>query len=532
MAPALGTRDMIVFDQRGTGASGALSCPAFTTLTASLTAPVVATCATEIGADRGLYTTDDSVADLEQLRVQLGYSQLVLYGTSYGTKLAERYAEQYPTDTAGLLLDSTVPADGPDVYGAATFAAIPQVLARLCADRGCAGITQHPVADLRRLVARLNSGVVRATFIGNHGERRRARIYASEVFDVLVTGDLDPQLRAAVPAALHEAVRRDYAPLAALITQAEQPEGGINSALYFATVCEELPFPWDRAATPSARNAAAIAAFQALPASTFAPFTAATAYAESDAPYCSAWPFATSAPESSAATLPNVPTLILSGAEDLRTPTANAQAVAAEIPDATVLVVPNTGHSVVASDPTDCSTEAIKAFFELAAIKPCAPSPVPSALQPDPLLPDSLTRIRPAPGSSGIAGRVAAAVLLTLGAASNEGVSTVFNDTSLTASVSFGGLRAGWAHFSLSRGLVLHGYTYVPRVAVSGRIPTGSSSAALTVGGAYPAQLSFDGRSGRLDGVIDGSSVNTVSSSLRDAAVSGLTGALAMRASR
>ncbi len=57
------------------------------------------------------------------------------------------------------------------------------------------------------------------------------------------------------------------------------------------------------------------------------------------------------------APLPNVPTLILSGADDLRTPTANAREVAAQIPDAQLLVVPNTGHSVLGADPTTCAQQ-------------------------------------------------------------------------------------------------------------------------------------------------------------------------------
>jgi pimeloyl-ACP methyl ester carboxylesterase len=511
MAPALATRDMIVFDQRGTGASGALDCPAFDAANATLTGPLLATCATQLGSSRAFYTTDDSVADLEQLRVQLGYSQLVLYGTSYGTKVAERYAEQYPADTAGLVLDSVVPPNGPDIYNAATFAAIPHLLAELCAHNGCGGITQHPVADLDALVARLNSHVVHATYIGDHGRAHHLRVYASEIFDILVAGDLDPPLRAAFPAALAAAVHRDYAPLAVLITAAEQPEGGVNLPLYFSTVCEELPFPWDRSTPTSTRAAAALAAFQALPASTFAPFTSATAYGESDAPFCANWPFATSSPESTTGTLPNVPTLIFSGAEDLRTPTANADALAAQIPDATVLVVPHTGHSVVFSDPTDCSEDAVKAFFDDAPIKPCAQTGVPSFLRPDPLAPRSVVKLRPARGTTGLAGRAAAAVLATIRQANGDALSDLLNNASLSGSIDVGGLRAGWAAYSLESGLALHRYSYIPGVNISGKIGNGNATVTLTVRGRYPAQLAYDPKSGTLSGVIAGSDVQTKS---------------------
>ena len=81
------------------------------------------------------------------------------------------------------------------------------------------------------------------------------------------------------------------------------------------------------------------------------------------------WPL-TGGPEVSTAPLPDVPTLILSGADDLRTPTANARAVAAQIPDASLLVVPNTGHSVLGADPTPCAHNALQALFENKPVKP------------------------------------------------------------------------------------------------------------------------------------------------------------------
>jgi pimeloyl-ACP methyl ester carboxylesterase len=73
-----------------------------------------------------------------------------------------------------------------------------------------------------------------------------------------------------------------------------------------------------------------------------------------------------------------VPTLILSGAQDLRTPTSNARQVAALIPDAQLLVVPFTGHSVIGSDFSDCASLAVSGVLRRggrATVQPCAPSP-------------------------------------------------------------------------------------------------------------------------------------------------------------
>src|SRR3954451_18742424 len=80
LAPALASRDLLVFDQRGTGSSGALSCSSLSTRATVVTA--AAGCAGELGAARAFYRTADSVADIEALRVAGGYDKLVLFGVS------------------------------------------------------------------------------------------------------------------------------------------------------------------------------------------------------------------------------------------------------------------------------------------------------------------------------------------------------------------------------------------------------------------------------------------------------------------
>ena len=91
-----------------------------------------------------------------------------------------------------------------------------------------------------------------------------------------------------------------------------------------------------------------------------------------------------SAPEVGRAPLPNVPTLIFSGADDLRTPTANARQVAAQIPDAHLLVVPNTGHSVLGIGPhRPAPSHALQALFAGKPVRKCTRTQPAAALLPD-----------------------------------------------------------------------------------------------------------------------------------------------------
>jgi pimeloyl-ACP methyl ester carboxylesterase len=127
LGPSLATRDLLVFDQRGTGSSGRLSCPAFDRLVTSIV-DAAAECADQLGPARGFYRTPDSVDDIEALRVESGYQKLVLFGVSYGTKVALDYAAKYPANVESLVLDSVVPPEGSDVLNVSTFKTMPRAL--------------------------------------------------------------------------------------------------------------------------------------------------------------------------------------------------------------------------------------------------------------------------------------------------------------------------------------------------------------------------------------------------------------------
>lgn len=79
LGPALRTRRLVAFDQRGTGASDPLACPSLRRR--PLTAAVAA-CAAKLGTARGSYGTAASVEDLDAVRAALDAPRVVLYGTS------------------------------------------------------------------------------------------------------------------------------------------------------------------------------------------------------------------------------------------------------------------------------------------------------------------------------------------------------------------------------------------------------------------------------------------------------------------
>ncbi len=48
-------------------------------------------------ADLRQYTTEIAVDDLEEVRQRLGYGPINLYGTSYGSRVAQVYMRRYPS---------------------------------------------------------------------------------------------------------------------------------------------------------------------------------------------------------------------------------------------------------------------------------------------------------------------------------------------------------------------------------------------------------------------------------------------------
>ena len=187
LAPALSTRDLLVFDQRGTGTSDPLSCGALSSFSGSAS-QAFERCALEIGPARGGYTTQESVEDIEAIRQAAGYEKLVLYGTSYGTKVAEEYAERYPQYVESLVLDSVVPPNGPEPFSIPTFQAIGSVLGELCSNNACAGITTDPLADIAALTAQLRKHPLSGSVYDGSGHRHNTTLDESGLLGILEAG--------------------------------------------------------------------------------------------------------------------------------------------------------------------------------------------------------------------------------------------------------------------------------------------------------------------------------------------------------
>jgi len=516
MAAGLKTRDLVLFDQRGTGNSDPLSCPALENPTTASAGRLFERCAEQLGPARGAFTTQESVQDIEAVRKAAGYEKLVLYGTSYGTKVALEYAERYPQHVEALLLDSVVPTNGPEPLGIPTLKAVAPVIDELCSQALCRGITNDPLADVERLIGRLRRRPLSGRLHDGLGRGFPEALDEVELLRLLEAGDLNPELRALMPAAVTAALTGEPDPLLRLrglslglipsVTGERSGGDESDSALFVTTTCEEAPFPWQRSAGPAQRLAEAEAFAHAQPAADFAPFDAITALRSSLMGACADWPDA-SPPPPAPSPLPDVPALILSGAQDLRTPTENALKVAALIPDAQVEVVPFTGHSVVGSDLTGCVAKAVTAFLTGRPVQACASHTDP--LPPTPLIPTSVAGLRAPAGLAGLPGRTLTAAIDTLRDLRQQILAaTIEAGARLPNGSAFGGLHGGYARIS-STSVTLQGLTFVPGVKLTGTFPVRRhelATSTIHIAGSRAAQgvVRFGSASTRASGMLGG----------------------------
>ncbi len=151
------TRDIVLLYPRGTARSGPLVCPGLDSA-ASITSPEMAalanTCAARLKNGTVHFTATDIVADMEALRRALGYPQLSLWGGSFGSRIVQHFAREYPARTRLVILDAVAPAGVSIAQTAprAAEAALRSLDAACMADRTCRTSTPSVARDVEALL--------------------------------------------------------------------------------------------------------------------------------------------------------------------------------------------------------------------------------------------------------------------------------------------------------------------------------------------------------------------------------------------
>jgi pimeloyl-ACP methyl ester carboxylesterase len=364
VAPAFGPirrdRDIVLVDQRGTGGSNALDCEAsaedlYRSTTAVITAET-RRCLTMLRAHAHVrfYTTSLAVRDLDRVRAALGYERIDLYGSSYGTVVAQQYIRRYPERVRSVILDGVVP---PQLAIGATSAldaqaALSAIFSRCEREATCHARFGDPAASYRRTLAALAGHPVWVDLTDpTSGEPYRLRFARDQLAMVLRLASYTPDLAALLPLDLHEAAGGDLAPLAGQFLLIDRDYGSeIARGMNDTVVCsEDVPFY-----RVDAKRRAALAA-------TFL----GTAQLDGLEAICRIWPRGPVDPDFHQPLHSQVPALLLSGGNDPITPPRYAALASRGFTHSLSLVIAGFGHGQL-TDP--CVARVMAQFVRRASV--------------------------------------------------------------------------------------------------------------------------------------------------------------------
>lgn len=330
-------RDVVLFDQRGVGESGGVSCDALVPnpiLRQRFPIDLVRACRAQLAAanvDLTHYSTSAAVDDLEAIRAWLGYAQLDLGGWSYGSRFMQLYAQRYPSRVRTLTLIAPTIIDYRRPLDWARFGdvAYARLAAACAADPACAEAFPDPLGDLRRVVRRLDEEPVLHPFVHPEtGRQEMGRLDGEVMRELFWQGMLGTADGRRLPWLLNRAAEGDFAPLLRGVVPTET---GVRwyEPTYLSVVCaEEVPHVEADEGTEAA-NGTVIGSY----------------YLDAWRDACRVWnvPVAAEMPPEPQSN--GIPTLIITGEVDPVTPPEYGDRIAAPLPNSLHRTIVGRGHS-------------------------------------------------------------------------------------------------------------------------------------------------------------------------------------------
>ena len=373
MDAVLERRDFIMFDQRGTGYSlPRLDCPERTEITPTLLGGRLSVeesqaaiidafrrCRDRLvaeGVDLSSYNSAASAADINDLRLVLGYDQVNLIAFSYGVRLTLTLMRDYPNTVRSAVLDSAYPLQVNLYTTLAPNAerAFNVFFDRCAADPNCSNSYPDLRAVFYGLVDQLNAHPVWVSlFVDNR--QQNVQVDGGLLIDVLFVGLYNPAVSASMPQMIYEIRTGEYSILSQRLALYfdSSPALGMQMAVQCS---EEFPFNAPEEAYAAAQGVQPqIAAF----------------YPQSVQPLfavCREWNITPPDPRENLPVSSDVPTLVLAGEGDPITPPEWGRMVAGDLSHAFFYEFPAHGHWVTRS--SSCAVLMTLAFWDRPTVDP------------------------------------------------------------------------------------------------------------------------------------------------------------------
>ena len=361
------TRDLVLVDQRGTGASHALRCD-LSNPSAPLAERLAADpmreekfrrCLAGYDRDPRFFTTSIAMQDLDEVRAALGADQIDLWGGSYGTRAALVYLREHGEHTRAVVLDGVAPVELklPVTFARDAQRSMDLLFDHCAAEKSCnasfPGLRKQFAALLDDLSRRPAPARVQDPLTGAPADV----VITRDVFAAGLRGVLYQQDFASLtPLIVAHAARGDFAPFVAATAGLDSGFArGMSFGMMFSVICsEDLPGTTTAEIDEAARG-------------TFLGPVLAREFLE----VCAYWPRGALPRQFHEPVQSDKPVLLLSGELDPATPPRWADIARQTLTSSLHLIVPGVGHGATGEG---CVPQLIAQFIDKASVQGLDPS--------------------------------------------------------------------------------------------------------------------------------------------------------------
>ncbi|MDQ1728969.1 MAG: hypothetical protein QOD33_1094 [Pyrinomonadaceae bacterium] len=351
-------RDVVLVDQRGTGASNPLRCGEHGRDYLDEIYPLqyVRDCRRKLErvADLTQYTTPIAMDDLDDVRAWLGYERINLIGLSYGTRAALVYLRQHPAHVRSAVLMGVAPTNAklPLYHTRNAQRALELLFNECAADNSCNQAYPQLRSEFIELLAKLARHPARVKYRRAHAQEQiEVVIHRDQFAEKLRTQLYAPPSARRVPFIIRQAAQGNFNPFLRLVIPDEPATdlaGVIADGMYLSVTCaEDVPFIDTRLAEQMNRG------------TFFGNYRVAQQVRA-----CAHWPRGSVPAGYDQPVAATVPVLIISGNIDPVTGPDWGTDVAAHLPNSRYWLIRNHAHIPVGLTNFACFDDVIRKFLD------------------------------------------------------------------------------------------------------------------------------------------------------------------------